>query len=200
MMNVYRAAATALVLTLASLGAAPARAGESVVTGIAGPDCEILTWVKEDPMGKPLPKAEWHQDLSRCRGPDGWWLYFSDGGDHQAIRFSRRPLSDTQGFLVFPGFGTVVGRIDWRGPAGKPFRPDAAVLRFSWQDSENADRHPMSLAVARLGKDDASTCVFAYVEIVKGRDAYATADRLAGTEAARIDCAKVGEPKLVPAD
>ena len=164
----------------------------SAVTTTAAKDCQTLTYVREDHNGVRLPRKDWVQDISRCKGAGGWYVYLSNGGDHQGIAFAQAAhKTGHDGFQVLPGFGVVDSQIEWRGPSiNGALQPAAAILRFNWQDLDDG-RQRRSLAVARLGKDAATTCFFVYVDIRPDQDAEVIAAGLADQKAAGINCSDV---------
>lgn len=175
-----------------SAGAFPAAA--QTITGVGKADCQVVGWLDQDADGKPLAKKDQIPAISRCRGLGEWGVYLNDAGDHQGIEFSRVPVKDNDGFLWLTGFGTVVGRIEWKGPKAAAGWPDAAIFRFIWNDPDQPDNKRTTLGVARLGDNRATTCIFAFVEIKKGRDAYAIADKIAADEAIAHKCGPAGTP------
>lgn len=164
----------------------------SAVTSAGAKSCQILSYAKQDHNGARLARKDWVQDISRCPGAGGWYIYLSDGGDHQGIAFAQTAhKSGHDGFQILPGFGVVDNQIEWRGSSiNGALQPASAILRFHWQDPDDG-RHRNSLAVARLGKDAASTCIFAYVDIRPDQDAAAVAADLADGKAAGINCSDV---------
>ena len=77
------------------------------------------------------------------------------------------------------GFSEIGGTLEWRGPAGEPFRPRTLTLRFNLYRGMEAQERPTSyLAVARL--EGGAPCIVA--RIAPGPQQSVEARRIADAE------------------
>lgn len=164
------AASAGLFLILAT----PASAAESLYTD-AQKGC-ANAGARGDPS---------HGSMSRCRGPAGYAVVFTDEGNVVDARFGPRGREKNLGGLQWSG-GVAAKKVEWRMEKG---RPVAAIFRVSRMNPETSVSTDY-LAVAKL--TPAGGCLLEMVD-ARASDANARARAIADEGAAGRDCALEGK-------
>lgn len=177
----------------ALLAAGPAQAAnDSVFTDLDIEKCPVTQrWVPDsDPKADPEP-TQW-----RCKGYGGWNVFVGEGDLRAGIRYARERRIEG-GLHTFPKFSLTGPKVEWRGPVkGGKVVPVAAIVRFLWSVD---GRKGSVLSVARLGRGEDDTCVFAYVDAVANPNANALAQKAADERAANARCPADGQPEWIGA-
>lgn len=174
--------ALALQIAAAATGLAAEPAALAVTPLGSNGICKVTTVAKTDDAGDRLPRSEWYASAWRCPGHAGRFVHLAYGDQREglAIGTRRKPAS----YLWHPGFGAWGPSMEWRGARG---RPVAVIARYAWSIIEGDTPAPngtgADLAVIRIGKDPAGTCIVAWIDERANPDAMALARRQADTAA-----------------
>lgn len=171
-------------LAMLTLSAATAGANESSYTDMNTDRCNTLSSNEEEGSSVSL----------KCRGLDGYPVYFKEGDARQSVFFG--PVSQSYidgGFESFGMFNYVGKKIEWRiDDSGTPV---AAILRYFISNLDPETGMPTKalegqvLVISRVAQpDDESGCVAAYVDALANKDANGLARQVADDMAANFTC------------
>ena len=163
-------------LTCAGLVEPASAAGRSVYTSIANKDCRF------DPLGKGPDAAE--NQVKRCRGLEGAQAVVSSY--HTVVGLALRWPGSRDATDLVTGW-SLGEKLEWRGPAAGPFRPEAVIVRVIFNDPETDKKHQV-LAIMRVKGGKA--CVMSAVDMTADPKPYETAQRVADEKAPSFVCGR----------
>lgn len=175
-----------LLLTVASLGAAPPDSIEGAYTTLDLQDgCTVLDRV---PEGEP---GSWIRMV--CTGHRGYPVFYSEDDLRVSLQYGFPGSGgDGPGWESFASFNHPDSIIEWRRvTTGTTTRPFAAIQRWyvhsGYRGGEGAER--VVLVVSRVGQpDDGGGCVVGYVDAEANGTADELARRVADELARRFRC------------
>ncbi|CAN7327522.1 hypothetical protein LJR030_003362 [Rhizobium sp. LjRoot30] len=173
-----------MYFAMLTLAATAAGANESSYTDMNTDKCKTLSRNEEESGSVSL----------KCRGLDGYPVYFKEGDARQSVFFGPVSQSYIDGaFESFGMFNYVGKKVEWRvDDSGTPV---AAILRYFISNLDPETGMPTKelegqvLVISRVAQsDDESGCVAAYVDALANGDANGLARQVADDMAANFTC------------
>jgi len=177
-------------------------AADSLVTELVTDRCAVTMMETEDEAGEPLKKEEQFPTAWRCKGHGAWFVYVRYNHQREDIAFGtgRR---ETTGYMRHGHFGGWGPTVEWRGIKDRTghLQAVAAIVGYHWDIPNGEDEKDKDvgrdLAVIRIGKTKADTCVVAFVDAVANPRAMEHARKVADERAITYKCTPSRKPAYV---
>jgi hypothetical protein len=182
----FRGFGLAIVLVLATLGAAQAQFNQSAYTDL---DLDLCTVVQSDDFG-----STW-----ACNGHKGIPVMIAEGDLRMMVSFGLTSTEEKAASQTLPPFNHLGEKIEWRlSNAAGGYKPIAAIVRYftaAPEPEEGKEKGPdgQILVVTRI--EAGATCQIAWIDALANPGANELAQKTADEKAPDFDCQN--EPEIV---